>query len=65
MQLNIPPLRERLEDWPDIIQAIIHRLNRSEIYIKGVTHTALTKLMKHSWPGNVRELQNILEEQPI
>jgi transcriptional regulator with PAS, ATPase and Fis domain len=61
MRLNIPPLRERLEDLPDIIQAIIHRLNLSEFYIKGVTHTALTKLMKHSWPGNVRELQNILE----
>jgi PAS domain S-box-containing protein len=61
MRLNIPPLRERLEDLPDIIQAIIHRLNRSGFYIRGVTHSALTKLMKHSWPGNVRELQNILE----
>lgn len=61
MRLNIPPLRERLEDLPDIIQAIIHRLNRSGFYIRGVTHTALTKLMKHLWPGNVRELQNILE----
>ncbi|MEH7246883.1 sigma 54-interacting transcriptional regulator [Neobacillus niacini] len=61
MRLNIPPLRDRLEDLPDIIQAVIHRLKRSGFYIKGVTHTALTKLMKHSWPGNVRELQNILE----
>lgn len=61
MRLNIPPLRDRLEDLPDIIQAIIHRLNRSGFYIRGVTHSALTKLMKHSWPGNVRELQNILE----
>ena len=61
MRLNIPPLRERLEDLPEIIQAIIHRLNRSGFYIRGVTHSALTKLMKHSWPGNVRELQNILE----
>lgn len=61
IRLNIPPLRERMEDLPDIIQAIIHRLNQSGFYIMGVTHYALTKLMKHIWPGNVRELQNILE----
>ncbi|HWI47141.1 MAG TPA: sigma 54-interacting transcriptional regulator [Rummeliibacillus sp.] len=61
MRLNIPPLRERMEDLPDIIQAIMKRLNQSGFYIRGVTHSALTKLMKHSWPGNVRELQNVLE----
>ncbi len=61
MRLNIPSLRERIEDLPDIIHAIINRLNQSGFYIKGVTHFALTKLMKHTWPGNVRELQNILE----
>ena len=61
MRLNIPPLRERIEDLPDIIHAIINRLNQGGFYIKGVTHFALTKLMKHTWPGNVRELQNILE----
>lgn len=61
MRLNIPPLRERMEDLPDIIHTIIRRLNQSGFYIKGVTHSAVTKLMKHSWPGNVRELQNVLE----
>ncbi len=61
MRLNIPPLRERMEDLPDVIHTIIRRLNQSGFYIKGVTHSAVTKLMKHSWPGNVRELQNVLE----
>ena len=61
MRLDIPPLRERLEDIPDIIQIIIKRLNKSGFSVKGVTHSALTKLMNHSWPGNVRELHNILE----
>lgn len=61
LRLNIPPLRERMEDLPDIIQMIINRLNQNGFYIKGVTHFALNKLMKHTWPGNVRELQNILE----
>lgn len=61
MRLNIPPLRERMEDLPDMIQSIVYRLNQSGFTIKGVTHSALTKLIKHSWPGNVRELQNVLE----
>lgn len=61
IRLNIPPLRERIADLPDLIQDIINRLNRSGFYIRGITHSALTKLMKHSWPGNVRELQNVLE----
>lgn len=61
IRLNIPPLRERMEDLPDIIHEIIHRLNQNGFYVKGITHSALTKLMKHSWPGNVRELQNVLE----
>ncbi|MGG0657344.1 sigma 54-interacting transcriptional regulator [Rummeliibacillus pycnus] len=61
MRLNIPPLRERIEDLPDIIQAIVQRLNQSGFYVRGVTHSALQKLMKHSWPGNIRELHNVLE----
>ncbi len=61
MRLNIPPLRERMEDLPVIIQTIVNRLNQSGFYIRGVTHSAITKLMKHTWPGNVRELQNVLE----
>ncbi len=61
MRLNIPPIRERMEDLPEIIHTIIRRLNQGGFYIKGVTHSAVTKLMKHSWPGNVRELHNVLE----
>lgn len=61
IRLNIPPLRERLEDLPDIIDTIIDRLNQTGFYIRGITHSAITNLMKHFWPGNVRELQNVLE----
>ncbi|MEN1967864.1 sigma 54-interacting transcriptional regulator [Lentibacillus sp. N15] len=61
MRLTIPPLRERIEDLPNIIQLIIQRLNDKGFYIKGITHLALIKLMRHSWPGNVRELENTLE----
>ncbi|WP_342514447.1 sigma 54-interacting transcriptional regulator [Sporosarcina sp. FSL K6-1522] len=61
MRLNIPPLRKRIEDIPDIIDAILARLNQSGFYLKGVTHAALTTLLHYSWPGNIRELQNNLE----
>ena len=61
MRLNIPALRERMEDLPDIVHSIVNRLNYSGFPIKGVTHSALTKLMNHTWPGNVRELQNVIE----
>jgi PAS domain S-box-containing protein len=61
IRLDIPPLRERLEDLPEIIDRIVYRLNQTGFYIRGITHSAITKLMKHSWPGNVRELQNVLE----
>lgn len=61
MRINIPPLRERIEDIPDIVESIITRLNQSGFYLEGVTHSALTRLLHHDWPGNIRELHNILE----
>ncbi|WP_339184158.1 sigma 54-interacting transcriptional regulator [Oceanobacillus sp. FSL W7-1293] len=61
MNLKMPPLRERIEDIPEIANDIINHLNRSGFFIKGVTHSALVRLMEYSWPGNVRELQNMIE----
>ncbi|QOV13066.1 sigma-54-dependent Fis family transcriptional regulator [Viridibacillus arvi] len=61
MRINIPPLRERIEDIPDIAESIISKLKLSGFHLKGITHSALTKLLNYNWPGNVRELHNILE----
>ena len=61
LRLDIPPLRERKEDLPYIIENITERLNHSGFYIKGITTQALNVLMKYNWPGNIRELQNVLE----
>ena len=65
MSLKIPPLRERIKDVPEIVNAIINNLNQSGFYIKGATYSTLVKLMEHSWPGNVRELQNIIARAQI
>lgn len=55
----IPPLRDRLEDIPLLIEDITRKLN-----ISGkleFSHRALQALMSYAWPGNVRELSNLLE----
>lgn len=62
IEIRVPPLRERLEDLPELVDAIVTRLgkqmnNRS----LQVTDAALDALKQYPFPGNVRELENILE----
>jgi PAS domain S-box-containing protein len=60
--LYLPPLRERLEDIPSLVNHIIHRLNQKyKKEIRGLDPKVLTLFQQYSWPGNVRELQRILE----
>lgn len=61
MQIQIPPLRERLMDIPHICEAIIQKLREDGFHIEGMMQNALSALMQYQWPGNVRELHNILE----
>lgn len=61
MQINIPPLRERLDDIPLICEAIMKKLQEDGFHIEGIMQNALSVLMQHHWPGNVRELHNVLE----
>jgi len=64
--LQLPPLRQRLEDLPVLCEAIIGDLNRKHgLKIAGVESSMLYHLQKHSWPGNVRELRNVLERATI
>ena len=60
--IKIPPLRERLEDVPEIVQAIVEKLNLLlGKRIKNVKKEVIDIMKQYDWPGNVRELQNILE----
>jgi len=62
VRLELPPLRERKEDVPLLIDHFIARFNRlREKDVSGVAPEVLAVLMEHSYPGNVRELENILE----
>jgi two-component system, NtrC family, response regulator PilR len=62
IRLELPALRERLEDVPALAEALIRRLAREMgKELRGFTPDALRALMSYQYPGNVRELENILE----
>jgi transcriptional regulator with GAF, ATPase, and Fis domain len=60
--VHVPPLRERTEDIPALVQAITARLHREKkLPLHALNAEALDPLLRHPWPGNVRELENVLE----
>lgn len=62
IEINIPPLRERKQDIPELCAELISNITKeTDIKIKGFTKQAEKLLMKYDYPGNVRELVNILE----
>ncbi len=62
IEIRLPPLRERLEDIPLLVDHFIERFNAEKgRRITGVSPAAMRALMRHSWPGNVRELENAIE----
>jgi PAS domain S-box-containing protein len=61
-RLDLPPLRERMEDIPLLVNHFIAKFSALKgKEISEVSPDALTNLMKHEYPGNVRELENIIE----
>lgn len=64
--IELPPLRDRKEDIPLIVEAMIHNLNRKhETRVTHATPEFLAALQERSWEGNVRELRNIVERAVI
>lgn len=60
--LKIPPLRERREDIPGLIEALLQRIReRHNLPEIRLSPTVQQRLISYSWPGNVRQLENILE----
>ncbi len=58
----IPPLRERREDIPELVEHFVGKVCRQNgLSAKRVPPGALRRLLGHSWPGNVRELENLVE----
>jgi transcriptional regulator with GAF, ATPase, and Fis domain len=64
--LHIPPLRERTEDIPLLVEHFIRKHEtRVGKRIQGIDEAALQGLLRYSWPGNVRELENTMERAVV
>jgi len=64
--IEMPPLRERQEDIPVLVEYFIHRCARSAgKNIRGIKKKSLDLLQSYPWPGNIRELQNVIERSVI
>lgn len=62
ISLNIPPLRDRVQDVEYLIMELMKELNSMlGTSITGIASSAKTALLRYEWPGNVRELRNVLE----
>ena len=66
LNIKVPPLRERREDIPLLIDHYIqHFCNEHGVVQKTVAPKALQQLMRYPWPGNVRELKNFVEKAVV
>ena len=58
--IRLPPLRERLQDVPDLVRGFLKQAVEDGLARKTISKEAIEALKLHSWPGNVRELQNLV-----
>jgi two-component system response regulator AtoC len=66
LPLHLPPLREKKEDIPLLLEHFIHKYNQEHhLEVEGFTEEAVALLLEYSWPGNVRELENVVKRSMI
>jgi two-component system nitrogen regulation response regulator GlnG len=63
--LRLPPLRERVEDIPDLVRHFLRKAEDEGLPHKTVDNDALDILRRHRWPGNVRELENLIRRLAV
>jgi len=59
--IRLPPLRERLDDVPDLVRGFLRQAVAEGLPRKTISREAMDALRAHDWPGNVRELQNLMK----
>ena len=66
VRIQTPPLRERMEDLPELIDFMLQRLNKNQSTgTTEISKEAVQFLTQHDWPGNVRELENVLHSASV
>jgi transcriptional regulator with GAF, ATPase, and Fis domain len=64
--LTLPPLRERQEDIPPLVECFLARMaQKLGRALTGLSDDSMARVMRYAWPGNVRELQNVIERAAI
>jgi two-component system nitrogen regulation response regulator GlnG len=63
--LRLPPLRERVEDIPDLVRHFLRKAEDEGLPHKTLDNEALDLLRRHRWPGNVRELENLIRRLAV
>jgi DNA-binding NtrC family response regulator len=64
--IEVPPLRERIEDVPHLVEVFLEKMNRFNTKeIHDVDSQVIEAFMGYSWPGNIRELENLMERAYI
>src|SRR5580692_5511336 len=63
--LRLPPLRERVEDIPDLVRHFLRKAEDEGLPHKTVDADGLDALRRHRWPGNVRELENLIRRLAV
>lgn len=65
-EIRLPPLRERQEDIPLLVQHFIVELNQShQRQVDGITRDAMKCIMDYHWPGNIRQLRNAIQHAMV
>lgn len=66
LEVNVPPLRKRLEDLPFLVHHFILEFEkRFRLTVEGISDSVLETFMNYSWPGNIRELEHAIERAVI
>jgi two-component system, NtrC family, response regulator AtoC len=65
VSIDLPPLRERLEDVPLLVNHFLAKLVERGMPPRTLAHETLSRLQRYDWPGNVRELEHVIEQMMV
>lgn len=65
LRIQLPPLRERLEDIPELVRAMLHKVSLKNNKNCAITEQAVAFLQRFPWKGNIRELENVIERAAL
>ena len=65
VSIELPPLRERLEDVPLLVNHFLEKLVERGLPAKSMARETLSRLLRYDWPGNVRELEHVIEQTVV